>query len=319
MRAACAPAPALPRDTMNYFIGAKSASWLEQTDVPLFVTYSLLSSRKKLPQALGPWALDSNGFEMLRLHRRYTFSPKQYASDVQRYQREIGKLCFASAMDWMCEEAIIQGGVYGRLWFLGTRLSVREHQRRTIDNYLELRALAPDVPWMPVLQGGGKPEYYDMLDEYARRGVDLWRVPRVGVGSICRKQAVFPVILMLSDLLDMGLTLHAFGFKVQGLAGVVQARAHDLAFARTDLGGLDGLVDGLSLRSRGAQAPQEQARGRARMATAPAQTVRSAGPRDGSEAEGRTWDGPLRAGGAPPCARRMRMFPGAAGTSQARC
>jgi len=214
---------------VNFFIGAKSASWLEQTDVPLFLTYSLLAGRQKLPRARGPWALDSNGFEMLRLHGRYTFSAKRYAADVQRYQREIGKLCFASVMDWMCEEAILHGGRFGRLWFLGTGLSVREHQKRTIDSYLELRALAPDVPWMPVLQGAGTPDYLWMLGEYERRGVDLSKVPRVGVGSVCRRQATLPATLMLSQLLDDGLTIHAFGFKKAGIAHLVEARAHDPA------------------------------------------------------------------------------------------
>jgi hypothetical protein len=214
---------------MQFFLGAKSASWLEQTAVPLFLTYSLLAGRVNLPRARGPWALDSNGFEMLRLHGRYTFKAKQYASDVQRYHREIGKLCFASVMDWMCEDAIRYGGCFGRLCFLGTRLSVREHQKRTIDSYLELRALAPEVPWMPVLQGSGTPDYKDMLDEYHRRGVDLWKCPRVGVGSVCRRQATIPTMFLLSDLLDMGLTIHAFGVKTAGIASVVRARGHDLA------------------------------------------------------------------------------------------
>ncbi|MBQ1165060.1 hypothetical protein KBZ21_44550, partial [Streptomyces sp. A73] len=31
--------------------------------------------------------------------------------------------------------------------------AVRFHQQRTVDNLIELRTLAPDIPWMPVLQG----------------------------------------------------------------------------------------------------------------------------------------------------------------------
>ena len=207
---------------MIFFLGAKSPSWLEQTSVPLFVTYSTLVDRVSLPRALGPWALDPNGFESLRLHGRYPFSAKTYAAHVRRYQREIGGLVFASVMDWMCEAAIRYGGRVGRLTFKGTGLSVREHQTRTIDSYIELCSLAPEVPWLPVLQGSGAPEYMEMLDEYDRRGIDLRKVPRVGVGSICRRQASPGVtMVLLPNLIAEGLTLHAFGFKKQGVEQVV--------------------------------------------------------------------------------------------------
>lgn len=222
--------PYFPR--VHFYVGAKKAHWLLATDVPLFLTYSLLVDRVSLPRARGPWALDPNGFEMLRLNGRYTFAAAKYAADVQRYQREIGGLVFASCMDWMCEEAIRRGGQAGRLRFVGTGLSVREHQTRTIDSYIELRSLAPEVPWLPVLQGGGTPDYHDMLDEYARRGIDLFAEPRVGVGSICRKQATFTATMLLCDLLDLGLSIHAFGFKTAGVEKVVAARAHDPASLR---------------------------------------------------------------------------------------
>lgn len=34
-----------------------------------------------------------------------------------------------------------------------TGLTVREHQERTIANFLELRRIAPGLPFIPVLQG----------------------------------------------------------------------------------------------------------------------------------------------------------------------
>ena len=34
-----------------------------------------------------------------------------------------------------------------------TGLTVAEHQARTVANYLELRSLAPELPFVPVLQG----------------------------------------------------------------------------------------------------------------------------------------------------------------------
>ena len=46
-------------------------------------------------------------------------------------------------MDWMCEPAMLAR----------TGLTVAEHQAGTVANYLELRAAAPELPFIPVLQG----------------------------------------------------------------------------------------------------------------------------------------------------------------------
>jgi len=208
---------------VEFFCGARKSGWCEDTDVPLFITYSALKERKNLPRAKGPWALDPNGFDILRQHGRYPFTAATFADDVQRYQTEIGNLVFASVMDWMCEDLIRKGGRGPRRSvYKGTKKTVAEHQRLTIDSYIELMSLAPWVPWLPVLQGSAVPEYWDHLEQYRRRGIDLTKVPRVGVGSICRKQNVVPVIFTLIDLLvDEGLFLHAFGFKTDGVETLV--------------------------------------------------------------------------------------------------
>ena len=57
---------------------------------------------------------------------------------VRRYADEIGNLAWAAAQNWMCEPWIVEE----------TGLSVAEHQRRTIENYLELRTKAPELPWL---------------------------------------------------------------------------------------------------------------------------------------------------------------------------
>lgn len=76
---------------------------------------------------------------------------------------------------------------------------------------------APGVPWLPVLQGWCQGEYEDHFVAYARRGIDLRKEPRVGVGSICRRQATLRTSLMLSSFQRDGLKLHAFGLKANGL------------------------------------------------------------------------------------------------------
>jgi hypothetical protein len=69
-----------------------------------------------------------------------------------------------------------------------TGLTVAEHQARTVENYLTLRDLAPDLPFIPVLQGWELADYHAHADAYAAAGVDLTQ-PVVGIGSVCRRQA----------------------------------------------------------------------------------------------------------------------------------
>ena len=91
-------------------------------DVPLFVSRRRLARYTRLPIACTDWALDSGGFSELSLFGHWTITPEQYASEVRRYHEEVGRLQFASAMDWMCEPAILEK----------TGLRVEQHQGRTV-------------------------------------------------------------------------------------------------------------------------------------------------------------------------------------------
>lgn len=211
---------------LDFFLGAHHPAWLALPafrDVPLFVSRRSLASRRKLPRAVGRWALDSGGFTELQLHGRWTISARDYAAEVRRFRDEIGGLVWAAPQDWMCEPVILHGGK----GFAGTGLSVDEHQRRTIDNFLELRALAPDLPWIPVLQGWAVASYWSCIELYDRAGVDLTAEPLVGVGSVCRRQSTISASVLLATLARHGLRLHGFGFKMTGLI----ASAHKLASA----------------------------------------------------------------------------------------
>ena len=99
-------------------------------------------------------------------------------------------MAWAAPQDWMCEPVVLAGGRGpGGIQFVGTNLSVREHLRRTVENLVELRSLAPEVPFVPVLQGWTHGDYLDCAELYARAGVDLRAEPVVGVGTMCRRQA----------------------------------------------------------------------------------------------------------------------------------
>jgi hypothetical protein len=195
-----------PTSSATFYLGAHRPHWLGLTDAPLFVSHSTLRGRRTLPRARGRWALDSGGFSELAKHGRWTVSAASYAASVQRYQREIGGLDFAAQQDWMCEPFMLAK----------TGLTVAEHQRRTIANYLELRELAPEVPWMPVLQGWAPADYFAHLAAYRAAGVELAELPIVGVGSICRRQHTGPIQRMLAELSALGVRLHGFGLKLSG-------------------------------------------------------------------------------------------------------
>jgi hypothetical protein len=72
----------------------------------------------------------------------------------------------------MCEPVMIKR----------TGLSVHEHQERTGSNYLELRALAPHLPFVPVIQGWQLADYLRCVALYESAGVNLAPLPRVGLG-----------------------------------------------------------------------------------------------------------------------------------------
>jgi hypothetical protein len=124
-------------------------------------------------------------------------------------------------MDWMCEPAMIQGGTLNGKHLPGTGLSVEEHQRRTVDNFLELTELWPAVsdspsPFIPVLQGWTMGQYARCREMYEAAGVDLAAQRVVGLGSVCRRQSSIRIGLIVSMFADE-LALHGFGVKTDGL------------------------------------------------------------------------------------------------------
>jgi hypothetical protein len=192
---------------VRFYLGTHKPAHLARTGVPLFVSRRTLAGRRTLPRALGRWALDSGGFSELSLHGRWETTPAQYVAEAQRFTEEIGGLDWAAIQDWMCEPFML----------VKTGLTLAEHQRRTCDSFDTLRALAPDLPWTPVLQGWTLDDYLRHLDDYATRGHDLRRVPVVGLGSICRRQATSEATGIIARLASEGLRLHGFGLKLAGL------------------------------------------------------------------------------------------------------
>ena len=98
-----------------------------------------------------------------------------------------------------------------------TGLSVVEHQLRTVENYVQLRDRAPDLPFAPVLQGWCRDDYHRCIEMYQQAGADLTAEPLVGVGSVCRRQATGEIEAIVHSLASLGLRFHGFGVKAGGL------------------------------------------------------------------------------------------------------
>jgi hypothetical protein len=191
----------------TFYLGTHRPHWLRLVDVPLVVSRRTLSGVRSLPRALGRWGLDSGGFTELDSRGAWEMATTEWATLAARFADEIGNLDWVAPQDWMCEPRIRER----------TGLTVAEHQRRTVDNYLELRALDDSLPWLPVIQGWEPGDYLRCIDLYSAAGVDLAAQPLVGLGTVCRRQHTAEIGGLVSELVGAGLRLHGFGVKISGL------------------------------------------------------------------------------------------------------
>lgn len=190
-----------------FYLGTHEPSWLARAGVPLFISHRRLSRQKSMPRATAPWALDSGGFSELSMHGEWRTEPVQYIEAARHYQQEIGRMSWAAPMDWMCEPSMLDR----------TGMNVDRHQGLTVENVSLLREHAPDVPWIPVLQGWTLDDYVDCFERYSLAGIDLADEPIVGVGSVCRRQGTEEIEEIFDKLTGADIACHGFGVKTQGL------------------------------------------------------------------------------------------------------
>jgi hypothetical protein len=147
-----------------FYLGAHQPAWLATADVPLFVSHRRLVGRRNLSElrARCSWALDSGGFSELSMYGEWRTDAFEYVQWVKGYDLEIGNLDWAAPQDWMCEPWIVAK----------TGLSVREHQERTVENFVLLEQLwakwdakftfhsGATSPFMPVQQGWEPSDYF---------------------------------------------------------------------------------------------------------------------------------------------------------------
>lgn len=210
---------------MRFYLGTDSPGWLwdRPPEHPLFISRRRLERYKTLKPALQEWSLDSGGFTELNLYGEWRLTPHQYVARVRRYYDEIGRLNWAAPQDYMCEPFVLEK----------TGKTVTEHQRLTVENYLDLRTLSPELPFIPVLQGWQPDDYLRHTEMYEAAGISLADEPLVGLGTFCRRADLTPVQNLVARLHDDGLRMHGFGVKKDGLPvlGNYLASADSLAWS----------------------------------------------------------------------------------------
>lgn len=211
--------PPRERAPFTFYLGSNNAAWLKREafrGIPLFISRRTLAGRKRLPRAITRWAVDSGGFTELKMHGRWTVTAAEYVRDLARFDVEIGSVDWSAPQDWMCEPEMLER----------TGLTIPEHQRRTVASVQELRALGARV--IPVLQGWKLADYLRCVEDYDRAGIDLRDEPIVGLGSVCRRHATDEAAVIVRRLFALGIRVHGFGFKSDGVR-----KCHD-ALASSD-------------------------------------------------------------------------------------
>lgn len=191
-------------DVLQFWLTVPEPAWLAYDGMPpMMVTAHRLARYATLPQATQTYCVDSSAYTELGLHGEWRLSPADYVALLRRTQDEAGPFAWCACQDWPVEEEMLRA----------TGLTPQEHQRRSLDNYLELADLAPDLPWVPVVHGVTNGMYLRHRDAYARH-VDLDALPVVGLGSVCKRQTSIRVSLLVTQLFEEGLqNMHAFGMK----------------------------------------------------------------------------------------------------------
>ena len=186
---------------MRFFVGLHQPSDAQHVTHPVFVSVNRLRDRKS-DFTVRDWIMDSGAFSTIAKHGGYPHSVHEYAAQIRRWAR-CGTLLAAVAQDYMCEP-----------WMLRrTGLTVRDHQRLTIERYDCLVPLVRDVYVMPVLQGYRPSEYVHHLRMYGLRlGHRQW----VGVGSVCKRNSTPEAVRRVLAAIHRArpdLRLHGFGLK----------------------------------------------------------------------------------------------------------
>jgi hypothetical protein len=202
-----------PRPAPAFWLGALETwwAWEGRADARVMVSARRFRRRMSGPKseprpADVPLFIDSGAFSEIAAHGRWTWPAHDFAAFIEDLARRVGDAVeHVGIQDWMCEPHML--GLTG--------LDVEEHQRRTVASFLELRQLAPGVPWVPTLQGFTAAEYLRCAEMYAAAGVALEDQILVGLGSVCRRSNTVEIESVI-DAVPARVRLHGYGVKSKG-------------------------------------------------------------------------------------------------------
>jgi hypothetical protein len=180
---------------------------MERTNVPLFISINRLLNRKKKFNQNSSIAIDSGGFTELSKNGKWTRTPEEYVKELHNCQKLGLKIDWAAPQDWMTENFILEK----------TGLTIEDHQKKTVENLINLRKLTSKIHFIPVLQGQTIQDYLNHIEMYYEKGIKLKEEELVGIGSVCRRQHTDEIFEIIQTLHSQKLNLHGFGIKKKGL------------------------------------------------------------------------------------------------------
>jgi queuine/archaeosine tRNA-ribosyltransferase len=194
---------------MRVYIGNDHVAAMRYIPNTCFSIKVLMNRKKPMPSPRGGFMLDSGGFQFIRQLGRYPLTPEEYLEKVAFLQPDIFVI-----QDWMCEPSQVER----------TGLSVREHIRRTVENYLYISELKENASddikgyCLPVLQGWESEDYFSCIDLYEDYGLIA---PYMAVGSVCRRGKTEEIREILENIHAAipKVLLHGLGVKKQVLMG----------------------------------------------------------------------------------------------------
>jgi hypothetical protein len=220
----------------RFYLGTHRGRWLEDhqfSGVPLFVTYNTLSAYQRhgddFPKGVATdYSIDSGAYTEISRYGEWRDPPDIYGGRVYRFIDDIGRPPdFVAIQDWPVEPAARAA----------SGLTVEDHLEFTLDSLLYLRAEFPlrHTSWLPILQGWRLDDYLRHEAMHRAVGIDLTQEPLVGLGSVCKRGSSVEIAAIVTALAAMGIRLHCFGVKRDGLAriGHAIASADSLAWSAT--------------------------------------------------------------------------------------
>lgn len=198
--------------SMDFFVGLHQPSDAHHFE-RAFISVNRLRDRKA-PLKCHKVIMDSGAFSLVSKYGEYPEQDSEtaYAERIIRIRGLIedggGTLLAAVSQDYMCEPFILEK----------TGMTVRQHQKKTIERYDAIIECWTGVYIMPVLQGYDPADYARHVKMYGNRLTHgMW----VGVGSVCKRngdpRAIEQVLLAIRRQRP-DLRLHGFGLKKTALA-----------------------------------------------------------------------------------------------------